>query len=204
MNYVYRYMLGDQWIYVGKSENRLDERIKDHAKDVRFALYANSTIQYAELSSRRDMDITEAVLIKIMRPVINVADITDGDIPFVYDESLIKWHEYKLSPRITPVNPNIYNDLFEVFRKKIDDIICDYERQQLNMWHVSIFISIGELEKLNPTACYVDWRKYIYNRTSVFLAQSRKAYTIATYTTYNGYNIFIRRKNRDYIHPLLL
>ena len=94
MFYVYRYMVGDQWIYVGKSANNIDQRIYDHSKDKRFEVYPDAVIEYCELNSKTDMDITESMLIKTMHPVINITDKTDGSIPFCFQEEMIIWNPY--------------------------------------------------------------------------------------------------------------
>lgn len=96
MYYVYRYMIGDQWIYVGKSAKNLKSRVNDHARDPRFSLYHNAVIEYCELNTKSDMDITESMLIKTMHPLINVVDSTDGSVPFEYNECNIKWLPYDM------------------------------------------------------------------------------------------------------------
>lgn len=95
MYYVYLYMLGDQCVYVGKSKNNLKERIWEHSRDSRFKPYNNSQILYCKCKSKSDMDITERVLIKIMHPVVNIFDKTDGCIPFALDLSAVTWFDYK-------------------------------------------------------------------------------------------------------------
>lgn len=94
MYWVYRYMLGNKWIYVGKSKDQLDKRIEAHANDQRFAPYMDAKIEYISLNTASDMDATESMLIKCMRPVLNVVDMTYGDLPFVYNDSSICWSPY--------------------------------------------------------------------------------------------------------------
>lgn len=98
MNYVYRYMVGDKWIYVGKASaektrDELTRRIRDHKKDKRFTKYADAKVEYCMFNHKSDMNITETMLIKIHRPIINRINITDECIPFQYDESKIKWFD---------------------------------------------------------------------------------------------------------------
>lgn len=111
MNYVYRYMLGDQWIYVGKSINHLDQRVSEHAKDKRFAPYCDAIIEYCELNTKTDMDITESMLIKTMHPVINVVDSTDGSVPFEFNASLVTWYPYIQRSSHMKQNPYNYHNV---------------------------------------------------------------------------------------------
>jgi len=89
--YVYRYMLDNKWIYVGKSDHALLSRIKTHKREEKFRPYRNATVEYIRLASRSDMNLTELLLIKTMHPVLNELDSTDGKIPFVYDENILEW-----------------------------------------------------------------------------------------------------------------
>ena len=84
---VYRYMIGDKWIYVGKTKNSLRQRLSDHARDNRFDPYKEAKISYCELDSETDMDILELMLIKTVKPVINWNDTTDDEFPFEFKES---------------------------------------------------------------------------------------------------------------------
>lgn len=95
MYIVYRYMIGDKWIYVGKTKHSLRQRISDHTSDQRFVPYKDATISYCELDSESDMDILELMLIKIIKPVLNNNDTTTNTFPFVLTESSLEWKEYK-------------------------------------------------------------------------------------------------------------
>lgn len=91
---VYRYMIGDQWIYVGKTKYSLEMRYYEHSSDKRFKPYRNAKIYYCELETEHDMDITETMLIKMMQPIINVNDKKSGALPFLFDESALAWKEF--------------------------------------------------------------------------------------------------------------
>ena len=94
MYYVYRYMIGKQWMYVGKTIGNLSQRLSSHASDKRFQQYSGMCIQFCVMNCKSDMDLTESLLIKCMHPIINRNDATDGSIPFEYDESAVVWHDY--------------------------------------------------------------------------------------------------------------
>lgn len=91
---VYRYMIDDQWIYVGKTKYSLDMRYYEHSKDKRFKPYCNAKVSYCELETEHDMDLTEIMLIKMMQPIINVNDKRSGSLPFMFDESALLWKKY--------------------------------------------------------------------------------------------------------------
>ena len=100
MNYVYRYMDGNDWVYVGKASamkvrNELQNRIRSHSKDDRFKKYVNAKIEYCMFENKSDMDITEMMLIKLHKPIINKAGVTDSELPFTYDDSKIQWFDIK-------------------------------------------------------------------------------------------------------------
>lgn len=92
--FVYRYMVGDEWIYVGKSDNDLTNRINGHKMEAKFAPYNDiATIQFCELYSQEDMEITEKVLIKAMHPKLNTNFASFGRVPFMVDDSF-EWKNY--------------------------------------------------------------------------------------------------------------
>ena len=89
--YVYRYMLDDNWIYVGKTTQNVVNRIRSHAQETKFAQYPEAEISYCVFDSKQDMDITEVALIKAMKPILNVSDITVSNMPFTFDPSSVQW-----------------------------------------------------------------------------------------------------------------
>lgn len=96
MYYVYRYMIGDQWIYVGKADahrtrDELQNRIREHSHDKRFRIYPNAIISYCILENASDMNAVETMLIKIHNPIINVVSKTKASLPFRYDPNMITW-----------------------------------------------------------------------------------------------------------------
>ena len=105
MYFVYRYMRGNKWIYVGKAKasrinDELMHRIRDHAHDERFKEYANCKIQYAVFLNESDMIAVESMLIKTQKPVLNLVGQTDDVLPFVFDDKLIKWFDVNYTTTI--------------------------------------------------------------------------------------------------------
>ena len=95
MGYVYRYMRGDEWIYVGKTKNPISVRIEAHSKEDKFLPYLHDCkVWFCEFEYDGDMDIAELAFIKIYKPILNTIGKTSAPFPFVPDESKIKWISY--------------------------------------------------------------------------------------------------------------
>ena len=96
MGYVYRYMRGDEWIYVGKTKNPLSVRIEAHSREKKFLPYLNDCqISFCEFEHNSDMDVAESVLIKHYKPTLNVSGKNSVPFPFVPDTNKIQWITYK-------------------------------------------------------------------------------------------------------------
>ena len=126
MYYVYRYMMGNKWIYVGKADasntkNELHLRIKCHSKDERFLKYEQLKISYCVLNSKSDMNAVESMLIKIKHPEINVIDRTNYELPFVLDNKKIKW---------IPIEEYTYINTKQSFPNIIDDKLLSFIKQK--------------------------------------------------------------------------
>lgn len=127
--YVYRYTDREQYVYVGKSKGRLKQRIKDHSIDPRFKSYANALIEYCELATESDMNITESLLIKLKHPIINIVDQTDADLPFVFDETKIVWKPYS-EYKVKTEKPN--NKKEEALQKQKRDVWILHKEELMN------------------------------------------------------------------------
>lgn len=144
MYYVYRYMLGNKWIYVGKADashtkNELQVRIKAHSKDERFLKYEQLKISYCILQNKSDMNAVESMLIKIKHPEINVVDRTNCKLPFILDNRNIKWipiEEYS-EIREKQLLPNVVDEkLFEFIKKKFAESKPSwYEANCMDDWY---------------------------------------------------------------------
>ena len=92
---VYRYMIGDEWIYVGKAGGTLDQRISAHSKEERFQPFLQECkISYIEFNHKSDMDHAEAALIKIQKPKLNISCKNDDFFPFLLNTDCVEWKEY--------------------------------------------------------------------------------------------------------------
>ncbi len=92
---VYRYMIGNEWIYVGKAGGTLDQRIYAHSKEERFKPFLHECeITYVEFNHKSDMDHAEAALIKIQKPKLNVSCKNDDVFPFSFNSDCVEWKKY--------------------------------------------------------------------------------------------------------------
>ena len=129
MYYVYRYMLDDRWIYVGKTDNSLMERLYAHRFEPKFKPYRNAVIQYIELGNRSDMNVTESMLIKLMKPVLNRNDLTENILPFKYDDSNVVWRDIKNAPRKTSqdktisIDTSLLNDMLDKYMSNENNVV---------------------------------------------------------------------------------
>ena len=131
-------MVGDQWIYVGKANNSLHERIRAHAKEERFQPYLESCkISYFEFGHSSDMTHAEAALIKIKKPVLNISGKNDSYFPFFVDADVLQWVEYKSPQEIKEEKKRKAEEekrkKEEEKRKKIERIQREKREYELSM-----------------------------------------------------------------------
>lgn len=76
--YIYKYMIDDVIIYIGKTKRKLSMRIDEHAREIKFLQYrSRADIYWFECDSQIEMDIAERILILRYRPILNVVDNQD-------------------------------------------------------------------------------------------------------------------------------
>lgn len=96
MPYVYRYMIGDEWIYVGKASRSVSDRVKAHAKEEKFYPFLSQcSISFLTFESIGDMATAESALIKAFKPKLNIADKTEYSFPIQITFDDTQWKEYK-------------------------------------------------------------------------------------------------------------
>ena len=89
--YIYKYINDDGTIaYIGKTE-RLRERIKQHAQEVKFD--GLKIIQYAELESKEEMDFLEKYFINYYSPYLNVLRPNPGKVSAKIEVDWHLWNE---------------------------------------------------------------------------------------------------------------
>lgn len=129
--YIYKYIDDNGAIaYIGKTE-RLRERIKEHAQEVRFTNL--KIIQYAELESKEEMDYLEKYFIDYYKPYLNILKPSLGKSLVKIDVDWRLWNE-----------PVIFRELEKEKSKKEEiftiPIWTFYGEQRLSKSHFAVYI----------------------------------------------------------------
>lgn len=73
--FIYRYLICDEVIYIGKTKRDLKKRIDEHKLEKKFMPYlSNTKIEYYETATEVEMDIHEKYWINMYMPKLNVVD----------------------------------------------------------------------------------------------------------------------------------
>lgn len=142
-NYVYKYVSGDQVIYVGKNDTDLHSRIKQHEREAQFKPYLKECkIYYVELVNSAMSEVVESELIRRYKPVLNVAKTSEwSGLPFPD----LEWIEYqepeKKNGKREPFVPD--EETLERHKQKFnDEVKAELEKfkeasRSLYMWGCS-------------------------------------------------------------------
>lgn len=76
-HYVYKYVYGEEIVYIGKCDSSLKVRISQHKGDEKFKIYLDSEIFYIELANKTMTDVVESELIRRYKPKLNEAKMSD-------------------------------------------------------------------------------------------------------------------------------
>ena len=70
---IYKYVYNDEIIYIGQTQRSLEERIREHRKEVKFKPYLNAEVYYFKVNNIDELDMYERLLINKYKPILNVA-----------------------------------------------------------------------------------------------------------------------------------
>lgn len=92
--YIYKYVVDNKIIYIGKTKRRLCERIDEHAREIKFLKYlSKAKIYWFACESQLEMDLVERILIVRYKPELNIIDNMDIDLKSIqYQEPV--WQDY--------------------------------------------------------------------------------------------------------------
>lgn len=135
MHGIYKYVVNNEIIYIGKSDRSICKRINDHAKEDRFKKYlATSKIYYFLTRNSTTTAAYELALINKYQPVLNVKDKHDDTDDINFEEP--EWKPYEeLKTKI---------DKEKAFKKKekkrIEHIkscqnMLDIYKEELDHWY---------------------------------------------------------------------
>lgn len=93
--YVYKYVHPNyEWLYVGKADNVIKDRIVCHSKEFKFQPFLkDAKIYFIELDNKAQSKFVESYLIDKYKPHLNVVDKYDGESTFTLN--LPEWKIYK-------------------------------------------------------------------------------------------------------------
>ena len=107
--YLYRIYYGDQLVYLGRTNQKLQDRIRGHLfkKPMHRSIYIEhvTKIEYAEFTSRADRNIYEIYFINLWKPTLNIDDK-------VRDKVTIRLPDVEWKPFETP--------LWEKWKKELE------------------------------------------------------------------------------------
>ena len=92
--FIYRYLICDEVIYIGKTKRDLKKRIDEHKLERKFMPYlAKAKIEYYETATEVEMDIHEKYWINVYMPKLNVVDKEGAKFSFSIEDNVI-WKSY--------------------------------------------------------------------------------------------------------------
>lgn len=105
--YVYRYKTKDYpWLYVGKSDKNLKDRIRAHKKEKKFKPYLKEcSIFYFELDNPAQSKFVESYLIDKYKPFLNYVDKYEGISP--YNLNIPEWKPLKHYVKKNNISPTL-------------------------------------------------------------------------------------------------
>lgn len=153
--YVYRFLINENVVYVGKTID-IDKRMYTHFTKGHLPLECYEqidAIQYIECKNNTDMNIKELYFINKYKPIYNTVNKSENDEVMIREFESIEWiNEYKL---------NFSNDKINDIRKYYENIICE-----LN-------VQINELKELS--------QKYWKEKFQILDESSRNKYLARKY-----------------------
>ena len=140
MYYVYKYVVKDEIIYIGLTNN-IVRRVHEHASannelEAKFQPYLDDCeIYYHICGNKVEMRSLESLLININKPILNVTDVEDGestiklDIEWTLFDSHITDSEDNANRAIRKniKEINAFNTRIKTYKRKRDDLLKDWE-----------------------------------------------------------------------------
>ncbi len=169
MHGIYKYVLDDKILYIGKTDNSFQSRIKGHAKEDRFQPYLNAEVFVFTTANRTEATIYEKLLINKYQPVLNVIDTHETADGIDFNEpEWMSYEEFKHTLEYSNKKKKLHRQIEKNISKKIMEysrLLSKYELDlrlwNRELWLVSIFDGIlnsnsFEKEIEIPTEYYFD------------------------------------------------
>ena len=150
-HYVYKYVLNNEIIYIGKNDTILSERLSQHGKigdnitEEGWNDIKNSTIYYCVLANKTMSDVVESELIRRYKPKYNKAKMSDWcGLPFV-EPQWIKYTPEKTKKKYVKTESeenvefnkkslSLYRYITDMiannnYTKKADELLIDFPKE---------------------------------------------------------------------------
>lgn len=125
-HYVYKYVLNDEIIYIGKCDSALESRLNQHGKpgdniDKKYWEDINaSDIYYCTLANATMSDVVESELINRYKPKYNTAKISNWDGLELPEP---KWKKYNKPKKVPFVKKE--KDLTKISNRQLEKIVLE-------------------------------------------------------------------------------
>ena len=140
--YVYKYIVDDEIIYVGLT-NDLRRRINEHASGIglesKFIPYLEkSVIYYHKCGNETEMSALESLLINQYKPILNVIDVKEGESTVTAN---IEWHLYNENDFTDDIMSDLqrYNKLLKSNTTRINNYQAKQEELIMRMNYLRPF-----------------------------------------------------------------
>lgn len=141
-HFVYKYVVNNQIIYIGKCDAKLERRIYEHSMEGKFKPYLNSCqIFYTKLLNKTMSDVVESELIRRYKPILNVAKMSDWaglDFPELL------WELYISAPHKLPNKiANKKSSTTAIKQRKlklstkIKETVCNKEKYKNSVYYIN-------------------------------------------------------------------
>lgn len=100
---IYKYIKDGEIVYIGKTDNSLENRIECHKKEKKFKKLGKMEIKYFMVKNSTETDIYEKILINKYQPILNVVSKHDEHMDIPIEEP--EWMPYDEKKIVKSVKP---------------------------------------------------------------------------------------------------
>ena len=134
---LYKIYYGDNLIYLGRTKQKLQDRIRGHffGKSMHRKINIENVtkIEYAELTSEADMFLYEIYYINKLKPHLNVDDKARDDLSIVIQDIEFKEYYCKLMDKWVAQIKEVKRE--EEFARKQKRLRLEQKREMRKKWH---------------------------------------------------------------------
>ena len=94
MRGLYKYVYNGEIVYIGKSNESISKRIKNHSREEKFRQYLDSDIYIFQLDNKDEIDLYEKILIGKYKPILNVQGV-DNNFSYISIHDDLVWEPFE-------------------------------------------------------------------------------------------------------------